>query len=236
MHQVLKFKIDGTDCLGYKGQYITDAAAANGVYVPTLCNIPGIKPRGACRICNVRVNGRLMTACTTPLSNGMNIESGSEELNDLRKAIVELMLTEGNHFCPSCEKSGNCELQALAYRFEITVPRFPFQFPEREIEASHPKLIKDHNRCILCKRCIRVVKDEEGRSIFAFGKRGNKITINIDTELAKNMSDEKAREAYDICPVGALLLRDNAFREPIGTRKFDHHPIGEVPTVHHQSL
>lgn len=227
MHQVLKFKIDGVDCLGHRGQYLTDAAAENGIYIPTLCNIPGVKPRGACRICNVKVNGKLMTACTTPLANGMDVECNTEELTDLRKAIIELMFTEGNHFCPSCEKSGNCELQALAYRFNMLVPRFEYQFPDREIEASHPKLIKDHNRCILCKRCIRVIKDDEGRSIFAFGKRGHRITINIDTELAKNMSEEKAREAYDICPVGALLLRENAFLEPIGKRKYDHVAIGE---------
>ncbi len=226
MNQILKFKLDGVECMGYKDQYITNAAAENGFYIPTLCNIPGVKPRGACRICNVRVNGKLMTACTTPLANGMVIECQTEELKDLRKAIIELMLTEGNHFCPSCEKSGNCELQALAYRFNITVPRFKYQFPERDIEASHPKLIKDHNRCILCKRCIRVIKDEQGRNIFAFGKRGNRITINIDTELANDISDENARMAYEICPVGAILLRENAFREPIGKRKFDHVPIG----------
>jgi len=167
-----------------------------------------------------------MTACTTPVANGMNVECDTPELNNLRKSIVELLFTEGNHFCPACEKSGDCELQALAYRFNMTVPRFPYQFPKRDIEATHPKLIKDHNRCILCKRCIRGIKDEEGKSIFAFGKRGHKITINIDTELARNMSDEKAKEAFDICPVGALLLRGNGFKKPIGKRKYDHQPIG----------
>lgn len=225
-HQVLKLKIDGVDCMAQKGQYIVDAARENGIYIPTLCNVPGLKPRGACRICNVRVNGKLMTACTTPVANGMNVECDTPELNNLRKSIVELLFTEGNHFCPACEKSGDCELQALAYRFNMTVPRFPYQFPKRDIEATHPKLIKDHNRCILCKRCIRGIKDEEGKSIFAFGKRGHKITINIDTELARNMSDEKAKEAFDICPVGALLLRGNGFKKPIGKRKYDHQPIG----------
>lgn len=225
-HQILNFKINDIECIGHKGQYIVDAARENGIYIPTLCNIPDLKPRGACRICNVSVNGKLMTACTTPVANGMVIETDTEELKDLRKAIVELMFTEGNHFCPSCQKSGDCELQALAYRFNMMVPRFKYLFPARDIEATNPKLIKDHNRCILCKRCIRAIKDNKGRSIFAFGKRGHKITINIDTELAKNISDKKAKEAADICPVGAILLRENGFTKPIGKRKYDHQPIG----------
>ena len=225
-HQVLKFKLDGTDCLGQKGQYIIDAARENGIYIPTLCNVPGVKPKGACRMCNVRVNGKLMTACTTPIANGMIIESETPDLSNLRKAILELLFTEGNHFCPACEKSGDCELQALAYRYNMTVPRFKYQFPERDIEATHPKLIKDHNRCILCKRCVRIIKNRDGKSIFAFGKRGHKITINIDTELAKDMDDNTAREAVNICPVGALLLREKGFSKPIGKRKFDYEAIG----------
>ena len=138
MNQLIEFKIDGVECMGQKGQYIVDAARENKIYIPTLCNIPGLKPRGACRICSVRVNGKLMTACTTPIVEGMNIQSKSADIEDLRKSIIELLFTEGNHFCPACERSGNCELQALAYRYKMMVPRFKFQFRERSIEASHP--------------------------------------------------------------------------------------------------
>lgn len=226
MNQIIKFKIDGVECMAQKGQYIVDAASENGIYIPTLCNIPGIKPRGACRICTVKVNGKLMTACTTPVAEGMNIENNTDEIEDLRKSIIELLFTEGNHFCPSCERSGDCELQALAYRYRMLVPRFPFQFTEREIEASHPKLIKDHNRCILCKRCIRGVQDDEGRSLFAFAKRGHLLQIKIDTNLSKDMSDELAAEAANICPVGAILLKEKGFTTPIGDRKYDKIPIG----------
>ncbi len=232
MNNVVKFKIDGVECMGQKGQYIVDAAKDNGIYIPTLCNIPGIKPRGACRICNVKVNGKLMTACTTPVTEGMNIENKTKEIEDLRKAIVELMFVEGNHFCPSCERSGNCELQALGYKYQMLVPRFPYQFNYRNIEASHPKLIKDHNRCILCKRCIRAIKDDKGKSIFAFKKRGHQVEINIDTELSVNMTDEQAIEAAEICPVGALLKKETGFTTPIGKRKYDHTEIGsEIKTT-----
>jgi [NiFe] hydrogenase diaphorase moiety small subunit len=226
MNQILNFKIDGVECMGHKGQYIVDAARDNHIYIPTLCNIPGLKPRGACRVCSVRVNGKMMTACTTPVAEGMVIQNKFADIEDLRKAIVELMFVEGNHFCPSCERSGFCELQALAYRYKILVPRFKFQFNQRAVEASHPKLIKDHNRCILCKRCIRAIKDENDRSIFAFGKRGHQVVIKIDTKLSKDMTDKQAHEAAEICPVGAILLKEPGFRVPIGKRKYDHVAIG----------
>ena len=226
MSTLVKFKIDGVECMAETGSYIVEAASENGIYIPTLCNISGVKPRGSCRVCSVLVNGRPMTACTTPIADGMEIENSTPELDDIRKAIIEALFVEGNHFCPACEKSGNCELQALAYRFQMLVPRFPFDFPVRDIDASNPKLIKDHNRCILCKRCIRAIKTEDGRNIFAFRKRGRKLEIIVDPELGGRLSDKCAAEAVDICPVGALLPREKAFQIPIGQRKYDHEPIG----------
>ncbi len=226
MSTLVKFKIDGEECMAEAGSYIVEAASENGIYIPTLCNIKGVKPRGSCRICSVLVNGRPMTACTTPIADGMEIENNTPDLNDTRKAIVEALFVEGNHFCPACEKSGNCELQALAYRFQMLVPRFPFDFPVREIDASNPKLIKDHNRCILCKRCIRAIKTEDGKNIFAFRKRGRNLEIIIDPELGERLTDKLAKEAVEICPVGALLPKEQGFEIPIGQRKYDHEPIG----------
>jgi [NiFe] hydrogenase diaphorase moiety small subunit len=226
MSKYIKIIIDGKECNVEKGQYILEAAKSNRIYIPTLCNLPGIKPRGSCRMCNVKVNGKLMTACTTPVGEGMQIENSTEELIDLRKSIIELLLVEGNHYCPFCEKSGNCDLQALAYRYHVMAPRYPYQFPDRDIEASGNNLIKDHNRCILCKRCIRVIKDEEGHSIFAFKRRGHKVGINVDTKLSSKMSDELAQKAMDICPVGALIKKEQGFNIPIGKRTYDQKPIG----------
>jgi [NiFe] hydrogenase diaphorase moiety small subunit len=226
MSNIIKFTIDGETCMAERGIYILQAAHQNGFYIPTLCNLDGVKPRGSCRICSVKVNGKIMTACTTPVADGMQIENNNKELNEIRKAIVELLLVEGNHYCPFCEKSGNCELQALGYRFHISAPRYPYQFPERDIEASNHLLIKDHNRCILCKRCIRSIKDDKGRSIFAFKKRGHKVVINIDTRLASEMDDDMAQKAMDICPVGAILKKEVGFKMPIGERLYDRKPIG----------
>lgn len=209
-----------------KGSYIVEAARQNDIYIPTLCNVQGVKPKGACRICTVKVNGKLMTSCTTPVNDGMEIENDIPEIIDFRKSVIELLFVEGNHLCPACEKSGDCELQALAYRFRMAVPRFPYLFPNRHIDSTHPKIIKDHNRCILCKRCIRVIKDKEGKSIFAFWNRGYQTKIYIDPDLADKLTDELAQKAADICPVGAILKREKGFDIPMGQRKYDKNPIG----------
>lgn len=226
MNQIVKFTIDNIECLAEKGTYLVDAAKENGIFIPTLCNYTGVKPKGSCRVCTVKINGRLMTACTTPVSEGMVIENHTEEIDELRKAIIELFFVEGNHFCPACEKGGSCELQALAYRYKIMAPRYPFAFPQREVDASNPRLVKDQNRCILCKRCIRAIKDEKGRTIFAYKKRSSSVEIGIDPNLGKELTAETAQKAMDVCPVGALLVREKGFDVPIGDRKYDKMPIG----------
>lgn len=226
MSEVIKFIIDGKECIGQSDQYLLEAAANNGVYIPALCNYPGIKPKGSCRVCTVRINGKLITACTTKITDNMVVENKSDELEDMRKSILELMFAEGNHFCAACEKSGNCELQALSYRYRITVPRFPYLYPVRPIEVNK-YLLKEQNRCILCKRCIRAIKNEQGKSIFAFKDRGYKVSITIDTELAAEISEELAQKAMDICPVGAIIKKRIGFAVPIGMRKFDKAEIGK---------
>ncbi len=233
MAKKVTFTIDDKECTATAGSFIVDAARKNGIYIPTLCNYDGVKPAGSCRVCTVKVNKRHLTACTTPVAEGMEIELDTAELNDLRSAVIELLFTEGNHYCPACEKSGDCELQALAYRFQIMAPRFPFQFNERDIDASHPKIYHDHNRCILCKRCIRAVKDEDGKSIFTFNKRAKKVRIKLDDRLGEALSDEQALKAMEVCPVGSILVKEIGFKTPIGKRKFDKEPIGNKITKEH---
>jgi [NiFe] hydrogenase diaphorase moiety small subunit len=222
----IPFEIDGKGCYARPGQTIIDAARENGVYIPSLCHVEGLKPAGSCRICNVKVNGRNMTACTTPVAEGMIVENDIEELNELRKAIIEVLFVSGNHFCPSCEKSGKCELQALAYRFQMMVPRFPYEFPIKGVEASAALIFHDRNRCVLCKRCIRSVT-KDGKSVFAYnGRGGEHLCVCMDVDLASQLTEEEAQSAMDICPVGAILKKELGFRVPIGERKFDKAPIG----------
>ncbi len=225
MSNTVNVTIDGKTFQAEKGQYLINAARENDIYIPSLCNVPGIPPRGSCRLCNVKSGGRYITSCTTKLEGDITIENDTPELNALRKKIVELIFVEGNHFCPSCEKSGDCELQALGYKYQMTVPSFPYRFEMRSVEPAGPYLVKDHNRCILCKRCIRGIKDSEGRNIFAVKNRGHKLEITIDHALAENISPETARQSMEVCPVGALLIHENAFRTPIGKRKYDHEAI-----------
>ena len=222
----VSFQIDNKNCEGLYGQMLVDAARNNGVYIPTLCNMQDVKPCGSCRVCTVKINGRYATACTTPIAYGMEIESDTEELIEIRKGLVELIFAEGNHYCPTCQMSGKCELQALGYKFGMLAPRFPYQFPIREVNTDSPHLIIDYNRCIRCKRCIRTIKDSEGKSYFAFLNRGDKLEVGIDKEMAKTMSKNLADLAMKNCPVGAILTKDSGFKIPIGKRKYDANPIG----------
>jgi [NiFe] hydrogenase diaphorase moiety small subunit len=226
MSEKVKFTIDGKELEGAKGQLLVDVAAENGIYIPVLCHWKGVKPAGSCRICSVKVNGRFMAACTTPVEADMKVENETEELLDIRKAIVEMLFVEGNHFCPSCEKSGNCDLQALGYKYQMMVPRFPYAFERRELDATSPKIFLEKNRCIFCKRCVRMIKDEKGRSYFALKGRGKHLEISMDHKLAATMSEENAQKAMDICPVGCILRKEVGFSTPIGKRKFDHEVIG----------
>ena len=222
----LKFEIDGKTCFAEKGQSIIDAATANGVFIPSLCHVEGVKPAGSCRICNVKVNGRNMTACTTPVTEGMVVENDIPELNEHRKMIIEALFVTGNHFCPSCEKSGNCELQALAYRYQMLVPRFSYEFPVKGVNARAKLIFHDQNRCILCKRCIRTIT-KDGKHVFAYRNRGGEhLEVVLDEELASHFTEEEAIEAMEICPVGAILKKEQGYLVPIGERKFDKSPIG----------
>ncbi len=226
MNNKIKFKIDGKEIITEKGKTVVEAAHDNGVYIPTLCNFPGVPPKGSCRMCTIKINNRFMTSCTTPAAAGMEVENDTPEINEFRKSIIELLFVSGNHFCPSCEKSGNCELQALAYRYQMMVPRYPFSFPQKEVDASSPKIIKDQNRCVLCQRCMKTIKTENDERYFAFNKRGNELEVVLDEELGKEITDELAKLAMENCPVGSIIYKEVGFVEPIGTRKYDKEPIG----------
>jgi [NiFe] hydrogenase diaphorase moiety small subunit len=222
----LGFTIDGQACAASPGQTILEAALASGIYIPSLCRYEGLKPAGSCRICTVRAGGRYMAACTQPVAEGMAVENMVPDLEDMRKAIVEMLFVEGNHLCPSCEKSGNCELQALGYRYQMLVPRFPYEFPVKSVEPAGTRILLDPNRCVKCLRCVRGVKARDGRSVFGSLHRSRRKRISADRALASALSGAQARQAMDRCPVGSILKKEVGFVVPIGRRKFDRVPIG----------
>ena len=226
MSKQLVFKIDGKTCSAQPGQTILEAAKASGIYIPALCRYEGFKAAGSCRICTVRVGGRYMAACTQPVAEGMAVENMAPDLEDMRKALIEMLFVEGNHMCPTCEKSGNCELQALAYRYQMLVPRIPYQFPVRKVEAAGPNILVEHNRCVKCLRCVRGVKTKDGKNVFGPLYRSKHKKIGVDKELAAKLPEAAAREAMDRCPVGSILKKEVGFAVPIGRRKYDKQPIG----------
>jgi [NiFe] hydrogenase diaphorase moiety small subunit len=230
MSESLQFILDGRELGAAPGQTIIEAADAAQIYIPRLCHKPGLTPFGGCRICTVKANGRMVSACTYPASPGMVVESDTEELSAHRKVLLEMLFIEGNHFCMSCEKSGNCELQALAYRFGISAPRFLFQFPVREVDASHPDILIDHNRCILCARCVRTSRDLDMKEVFGFVGRGphKKLAVSSGARLRDTDADV-TDQALDACPVGALLRKRVGFAVPVGRRLYDEVAIGTKP-------
>lgn len=225
----IKVTYDGKEVLAKEGQSIVQAARDNGIAIPTLCDFKSLRPAGTCRVCTVKVGGRFLPGCTTPVSYGMVVENESRELMDLRKGLIEMLFVEGNHHCPMCEKSGDCELQSLAYRYRMLVPRFPFLFPHRKVEAKLPHLLIEHNRCIQCLRCVRGVKAKDGHELFGFIKRGVDIRVTIDASDPEALTAETAQKAMDVCPVGALIRKRTGFQRPIGERKFDHEPGRGAP-------
>ena len=227
MTRPITFFIDGKEIRGREGQTILQAALEAGIYIPHLCFHPDLEPFGSCRVCTVIANGRTVASCTTPIAEGMIVESGTERIRDYRKALVEMLFVEGNHFCMVCEKSGNCELQALAYRLGITVPRYPYLFPKRGVDASHPEVFIDRNRCILCGRCVRASRDLDGKHVFDFVGRGIHKRVAVDAEAKLGgTAIEVTDKAVAICPVGALLKKRAAYRVPVGQRSYDAEPIG----------
>jgi [NiFe] hydrogenase diaphorase moiety small subunit len=227
VNDTVTLTIDGRQITARAGQTILEAAEANGIYIPRLCHKEGLTPVGGCRVCTVRMNGRPVSACTQPASEGLVVENNTDELNSWRRQIVEMLFVEGNHFCMFCEKSGNCELQAVAYRLGIAAPRYPYLWPRKDVDASHPDIILDRNRCILCTRCERTSRDLDGKSVFGFVGRGihKRLAVNAEARLVDTTADTTDR-AVDACPVGAILRKRRAYRTPVGERQFDREPIG----------
>ncbi len=222
----VKFTIDGKAVVGQTGQTILKAAEAAGIYIPHLCAYKNLIPQGSCRICSVRVNGRIQAACVQTISDGMVVEHDTAEIREFRKAILDMLFVEGNHYCMFCEKSGLCELQALAYRFGITAPQFPYLNPDRAIDLSHPDVYLDHNRCILCGRCVRVSQVLDNKNVFQFVGRGHKKRLQVNGAALASTSLALTDKVTASCPTGALMKKRVGYAIPVGQRPFDHKPIG----------
>ncbi len=227
----LRFLLDGEDLPFQAGETILQAATRTGRYIPHLCWHADFHPHGSCRLCIVKVDGRAVAACTTRAAPGQDVESNTEELNSHRKALLQMLFVEGNHFCPSCEKSGSCLLQATAYEMGMEGPHFEEFYPDRLVDASHPDILLDFNRCILCELCVRASREVDGKNIFSIGGRGiaTHLLVNSASGRLADTSMALGDRAADICPAGVILPKRRGFVVPIGHRRFDSQPVsGQV--------
>jgi [NiFe] hydrogenase diaphorase moiety small subunit len=223
------FTLDEQEIEFAPGDSILQAATRAGCYIPHLCWHAGFHAHGSCRLCTVKVNGRMGAACTVQASAGQNVESNTEELRTQRRTQLQMLFFEGNHFCPSCEKSGNCRLQATAYEAGMTGPHFEEFYPNRPVDASHPDLLLDLNRCILCELCVRASHDLDGKDVFAIGGHGigAHLLVNSPSGLLGDSAIAASDHAAHVCPVGALLPKRRGFAIPIGQRRFDLKPVSQ---------
>ena len=221
------FLLDGADVPFEPGQTVLQAALAAGRYIPHLCYHPEFTPHGSCKLCTARVDGRTVAACTTPAEPGLEVESATEELDGLRRTLVQMLFAEGNHFCPACERSGDCVLQALGYDLGVMTAGFRHLYPDRPVDASHPDILLDFNRCVLCELCVRASRDVDGKNVFALSGRGldKHLIVNAASGLLADTDVALTDKAIDVCPVGAILPKRVGFRVPIGQRRYDLSPI-----------
>ena len=221
------FRLDGQEVPFTPGQTVLQAALAAGRHIPHLCYHPEFRPHGSCKLCTVKANGWHATSCTMPAKAGLEVQSETAELNAERRMMVQLLFVEGNHFCPSCEKSGHCKLQAVAYDLGMVWPRFDHFFPDRPVDASHPELLLDFNRCILCELCVRASAEVDGKQVFALAGRGmgKHLVVNSSSGLLRDSEVAVKDKAVEVCPVGVILRKRVGFAVPVGQRRFDERPI-----------
>ena len=207
--ETISARVDGELITAREGQTVLEAARDHGKYIPTLCYLKGLSATGACRVCMVELAGtdRLLPACTTPVQEGMSIRTTSPKLEEYRKIAIELLLIERNHICSVCQSNGRCELQALAQSLEITHVRYPYNNPRLPVDMSHPRYIVDHNRCILCTRCIRACAELEGAHVWELSARG--ISSRLVSDMAEDWGNAKncssCGKCVQACPTGALV-------------------------------
>lgn len=206
--EVRTLKLDGRVVNATEDQTLLEVARENGIDIPTLCSLKGLSESSACRLCLVEVNGsgRLQPACRTLVREGMEVITDSRRLQDYRRLVIELMLTERAHVCSECEASGFCELEDLAKRFGIGEPSLPYLRAKTEVDSSSSRYVLDHRRCVLCGRCVRVCDEIEHAHTLDLAGRG--LDVHLITDLnepwGKAESCTACGKCVQCCPTGAV--------------------------------
>lgn len=200
--------INGQACQAEPNQTILELCRQQGVEILTLCHLKGIRDVGACRLCLVEVEGinKLIPACTTKVAANMVIYTDTEKLKRYQRITTELFFAERNHVCAVCVANGNCELQELGYRVGMDHIRYPHLFPQCEVDTSHPWYVMDHNRCIMCTRCVRVCNEVEGAHNWDVMGRGHDVRIisDFNTPWGQSVTCTSCGKCLHVCPTGAI--------------------------------
>lgn len=207
--------INGREVTGKAGDTVLDICQANGIDVPTLCHFDGLSDVGACRMCVVEVEKerRPMPACTYPARDGLVVRTNTERLEKYRRQLLELIFTEHNHFCMFCEASGDCELQKLAYKYQMDNVRYLYTFPSLPVDSLSDYLVIDHNRCILCGRCIRACTEVAANHTLDFSQRGWKTQVTADLEQPLGESScLHCGPCLQSCPTGAIFSKLSLYK------------------------
>ncbi len=208
---VCTLRIDGHDLAVAHGSTVLAAAREAGIPIPTLCQREGLTAVGACRLCVVEIEGmeRPLAACVTAVAEGIQVHTSSPRLREIRRTVVEMVFTEGNHVCAVCVANGACELQDLAVQVGMDHSRLPYRFPSRSVDLSHPRFGMDHNRCVLCTRCVRVCAEVEGAHVWDVGWRGEhcRIIAGLDQPWGAVSACTHCGKCVNVCPTGALFQR-----------------------------
>ncbi len=224
MSRVLTLKINDLEVSGREDETILEVARENNTRIPTLCQLNGLTNIGACRLCLVEVKGisKLLPACTTRISEGMEVQTDSERLLHYRRMIVEMLFAEGNHICSVCVANGHCDLQNLAIRLGVNHIRLPYMNQRRGVDASHERFALDQNRCVLCTRCVRVCAEVEGAHTWDVMGRGSESCVITDLHQpwGDSVSCTSCGKCVQVCPTGALFVKGNAVGEMTKHRGF----------------
>ena len=215
--RVLTLKIDDQDIGAQEDQTILEAARDHGIHIPTLCHLDGLTDIGACRLCLVEITGqtRLQAACVARVGEGMEVVTDSDRLRRYRRTIVEMLFAERNHVCAVCVSNGHCNLQRLAEELGMTHVHMPYLHATHRVDASHERFVLDHNRCVLCSRCVRVCDEIEGAHVWDLLGRGvdTRVITDLNQPWGTSQTCTGCGKCVHVCPTGALTEKGKTVQE-----------------------